>query len=137
PSAGDGCQGAPQLGGPIGRALVDVTDDLEDLRGLLPVECLDDRGHRPYGPRDVVAPVHPQAEGPLGRRPGPRPLTGAARVIEGSSDAEEGRVEEVLEGAGHVAEVRRGAEEVAARGEDVVGGGLEAGTTCTSTPSTS
>src|SRR5699024_12762405 len=79
----------------------------------------------PYGPRDVVAPVHPQAEGPLGRRPGPRPLTGAARVIEGSSDAEEGRVEEVLEGAGHVAEVRRGAEEVAVRGEDVVGGGLE------------
>ena len=47
--------------------------------------------------------------------------------LEGAADLKEGRVEEVLERPGHVAEVRRRAEQVAVGGEDVVGGGLERG----------
>ena len=84
-------------------------------------ERTDDRLHRAHGARRVVAPVDVEAErlaAALDRR-------GRAVVGEGAAGLEEDRVEEVLERAAHVAEVRRRAEHVAVRGEHVVGVGLE------------
>ena len=80
-----------------------VTEHLQHRRGLPPGQGTDDRLHRADGSGRVVATVDPQPVGPLPT------LARARRAVagEGAAGLEEDRVEEVLEGAAHVAEVGR------------------------------